>query len=143
MENTYTRTAEREKTMQALYQMFAMIENKQDADATSCITSQYGVEDFKEVPVFSRVVYALSLEHMDEIKALIQKYLINWTFNRLDNVAKAILVEAVSEGNYGHLSPRKVIISEAVNLAKNYLMEGQHKFINAVLDKALEHYEFQ
>lgn len=143
MENNYTRTTEREKTMQALYQMFAMLENDQDADATVCICNQYGVEDFKEVPVFSRVVFALSLEHMDEIKTLIQQYLINWTFQRLDNVAKAILVEAVSEGNYGRLSPRNVIISEAVNLAKNYLSVGQHRFINAVLDKALEHYEFK
>jgi transcription termination factor NusB len=56
-------------------------------------------------------------------------------------VAKAILVEAISEGNYGHLSPRKVVISQAVLLAKQYLDPGQHKVINAVLDKSLTAYE--
>lgn len=139
---TYTRSAEREKTMQALYQVFLYVENKEEFDSTQVLVNQYGVEKFEDVPVFSRAVYALSLEHLEESEKLISKYLRNWTFDRLDNVAKAILIEAVSEANYGHLSPRKVIISQAVTLAKNYLNEGQHKFINAVLDKAIEQYDF-
>lgn len=139
---TYTRSSEREKTMQALYQVFLFIENKEEFDAKKALSDQYGVSTYEEVPVFSRVLFALSLEHLEESEKLIGKYLHNWTFERLDNVAKAILVEAVSEANYNHLSPRKVIISQAVSLAKNYLGEGQHRFINAVLDKAIEHYDF-
>ena len=137
----YTRTSEREKTMQALYQVFALLEGKSDFDATEIMNQQYGVADFSQVPPFSKAVYALALNNIDEIQALISKYLVGWTFKRLDNVAKGILVEAVAEGNYGHLTPRKVIISEAVNLAKNYLEPKQSKFINAVLDKALEQYD--
>ena len=139
---TQTGSAEREKTMQALYQVFLFIENKDEFDAQQVLCNQYGVENYEDVPVFSRVVYALSLDHLEESEKLIGQYLRNWTFERLDNVAKAILVEAVSEANYKHLSPRKVIISQAVNLAKNYLADGQHRFINAVLDKAIEHYDF-
>jgi|LAHS01.1.fsa_nt_gb transcription antitermination factor NusB len=137
----YSRTAEREKTMQALYQVFLYLEAKSDFDATDVIVSQYGVKTIDEVPVFSKAVYALALEHLEDIEALIQSHLVNWAFSRLDNVAKAILVEAISEGNYGHLSPRKVVISQAVLLAKQYLDPGQHKFINAVLDKSLTAYE--
>lgn len=142
-ENTqYTRSAEREKTMQALYQVFLFLDSKEEFDAQEVLKNQYGLENYEDVPVFSRAVYALALDHLDESTALIGQYLHNWTFNRLDNVAKAILVEAVSEANYKHLSPRKVIISQAVTLAKNYLADGQHRFINAVLDKAIEHYDF-
>lgn len=138
----YTRSAEREKTMQALYQVFLFVENKEEFDSQVVLMNQYGVDKYEDVPVFSRVVYALSLEHLEESEQLVSKYLKNWTFDRLDNVAKAILIEAVSEANYKHLSPRNVIISQAVTLAKNYLSQGQHKFINAVLDRAIEQYDF-
>ncbi|MFA6829456.1 MAG: transcription antitermination factor NusB [Bacilli bacterium] len=139
----YTRTAEREKTMQCLYQVFLNLENKVEFDATEVLLNQYGVQDIDDVPVFSKVVYSMALDNLDDIEALVSKYLRNWVFDRIDNVAKAILVEAISEGNYGHLSPRNVIISQSVTLAKNYLSDGQHKFINAISDKALEKYDFK
>jgi transcription termination factor NusB len=139
---TYTRTDERTKTMNAFYQVFLFLENKEDFDATKVLCDQYGKTDVADVPVFSQAVYALGLEHFDAIKATLSSYLVGWTFDRLDNVAKAILFEAVSEGAYGKLAPRKVVISQAVLLAKNYLKEGDHRFINAVLDKAIPAYDF-
>ena len=139
----YNRTDERTKVMQSLYQVFLFLENKEDFDATEVIRNQYGVETFEEVPVFSRCVYALAFEHFDEIVSVISEHLVNWTFSRLDNVSKAILFEAVSEGRYAKLSPRKVVISEAVKMAKSYLKEGDHRFVNAVLDKAIPEYEFR
>lgn len=139
----YNRTDERTKTMSALYQVFLFLENHEDFDATEVIRGQYGVDDFEEVPVFSRCVYALALEHFDEIVKSIEEHLVNWTFSRLDDVCKAILFEAISEGKYAKLSPRKVVISEAVKLAKNYLKDGDHRFVNAILDKAIPEYDFQ
>ena len=139
---TLSRTQERTMTMQALYSLFLFVENKQDFDATEIIVNQFGVENFEKIPTYSQVVYSFAVNNLEEIIALISKYLINWTFSRLDNVAKAILVLAVTEGNYCHLAPRKVVINQAVELAKEYLKDGDHKFINAVLDKAIEKYEF-
>lgn len=142
-ENRYSRKDERTKVMQSLYQLFVMEENKEEAiDGSKIICSTYGVEKYEEVPAFSRVVYGLAIENLSPITDLLQAHLVNWMFDRLDNVAKAILVEAVSEANYGHLSPRNVIISEAVNLSKDYLKTNDYKFINAVLDHSLEHYDF-
>lgn len=139
----YNRTDERTKVMQALYQVFLYLESHEDFDATEIIKNQFGVENFDDVPVFSRCVYALALEHYEEIVPAIQEHLVNWTFARLDDVCKAILFEAVSEGKYAKLSPRKVVISEAVKMAKNYLKDGDHRFVNAVLDKAIPEYDFQ
>ncbi len=139
---SYTRSAEREKTMQALYQVFLFLENKEDFDATEVIVNEYGAKDISEVPLFSKCVYTMALDNFDDIKALINTHLVNWTFDRLDNVAKAILFEGISEGKYGKLSPRKVVITQGVILAKNYLKEGDHRFINAVLDKSIPAYDF-
>jgi transcription antitermination factor NusB len=129
--------------MNAFYQVFLYLENKEDFDATAVLTNQYGDCDISMVPLFSKAVYSLGLEHLDEIEKNVGSHLVNWTFDRLDNVAKAILFLGVSEGCYAHLAPRKVVISESVNLAKSYLKEGDYKFINAVLDKSIPDYDFK
>ena len=139
----YSRKDERMKTMQAFYQVFLYIENKEEFDATEVINSMYGSQSIDGVPKFSKAIYALGLEHYDEIVAKIQEHLVNWTFSRLDNVAKAILFLGVAEGTYVRLAPRKVVINECVDLAKNFLKVGDHKFINAVLDKSIPEYDFQ
>lgn len=129
--------------MQALYQVFLFLENKEDFDATEVLVNQYGAEKIEDVPVFSRCVYALALENYDEIVKEIEKHLVNWSFNHLNDVCKAILFEAIAEGRYGKLAPRKVVINEAVKMAKSYLKDGDHRFVNAVLDKSIPAYDFQ
>lgn len=136
------RTEERTKVMQSLYQVFLFLENKEEFDATEVLLGQFGAGKIEEVPAFSRCVYGLALEHYDEIRDEISKHLVNWTFERLDDVCKAILFEAVSEGKYAKLAPRKVVISEAVKMSKNYLKDGDHRFVNAVLDKSIPAYDF-
>ena len=133
----YSRRDERIHLMQSFYQVFLFIENKADYDATEILCLSYDVDKYDECPVYSQLVYALGLSHFDEIKKELQKHLVNWTFDRLDNVAKGILFVAYTEGVYVKKAPRKVIINEAVALAKNFLKANDYKFINAVLDKAI------
>ncbi len=140
---TYSRSVEREKTMQAFYQVFLFLEAKDDFDATEVINAIYNVSDINEVPKFSKAIYAFGLEHIEELEKEIEKHLVGWTFNRLDDVAKAILIAGCAEGLYVRLAPRKVVINEWVNLAKKYLKLNDHRFVNAVLDKVITDYDFQ
>lgn len=140
---TYSRSVEREKTMQAFYQVFLFLEAKDDFDATEVINVIYNVSDINEVPKFSKAIYAFGLEHIEELEKEIEKHLVGWTFNRLDDVAKAILIAGCAEGLYVRLAPRKVVINEWVNLAKKYLKLNDHRFVNAVLDKVITDYDFQ
>ena len=133
----YSRRDERIHLMQSFYQVFLFIENKEDYDATEILCLSYDVDEYDECPVYSELVYALGLSHFDEIKKELQKHLVNWTFDRLDHFAKGILFVAYTEGVYVKKAPRKVIINEAVALAKNFLKANDYKFINAVLDKAI------
>lgn len=139
---SYTRKDERVKTMQAFYQVFLNLEEKTEFDATDVLTSIYNVKDINDVPKLSLAIYALGLEHIEELETEIGKHLVGWTFSRLDNVAKAILVAGCTEGLYVKLAPRKVVINEWVNIAKDFLKVNDHKFINAVLDKTIVEYEF-
>lgn len=61
--------------------------------------------------------------------------LLDRPFVQLDPVERAVLYLGACELSDHHEVPYKVIINEAVELAKSYGAEQSHKFINGVLDK--------
>lgn len=55
----------------------------------------------------------------------------------LDLVDKAILRLATFELQFRQDVPYKVVINEAIELAKSFAAEDSHKFVNGVLDKVV------
>lgn len=58
--------------------------------------------------------------------------------HQLDPVERAILLMAITELAQHPEIPYRVVINEAVELAKAYAAEGSHGYINGVLDKAAQ-----
>ncbi|MBL4899261.1 MAG: transcription antitermination factor NusB [Colwellia sp.] len=58
--------------------------------------------------------------------------------NDIDHVEKAILRVAVFELSDCQDVPYRVVINEAIELAKSFAADDSHKFINGVLDKAVK-----
>ncbi|MBO9489005.1 transcription antitermination factor NusB [Endozoicomonas sp. G2_1] len=56
----------------------------------------------------------------------------------VDHVEKAILRTAIFELNHHQEVPYKVVINEAIELAKAFAADDSHKFVNGVLDKAVK-----
>jgi N utilization substance protein B len=56
----------------------------------------------------------------------------------IDHVEKAILRVAVFELKDCTEVPYRVVINEAIELAKSFAADDSHKFINGVLDKAVK-----
>jgi len=56
----------------------------------------------------------------------------------IDHVEKAILRVAVFELSDCQDVPYRVVINEAIELAKSFAADDSHKFINGVLDKAVK-----
>lgn len=74
---------------------------------------------------------------VDDVAALdglIAKYAARGVDN-LDAVGRAILLLAFAELKYRDDVPTKVVINEAVELAKRYGAADSFRFVNAVLDK--------
>lgn len=72
-------------------------------------------------------------ENNEEITAIIEKNLKKgWTIDRISTVDLAILKLAIYEIKYKK-EPFKVIINEAVNIAKKYGEETSSAFVNGVL----------
>ncbi len=73
----------------------------------------------------------------EEIDGMIQKYSTGWDFDRLVKMDKDILRIAISELLYIKETPMKVVVDEALELAKKYSTDDSASFINGVLAKVI------
>ena len=124
-----TRSDVREKIMTILYQIDLYKRNNIEFDVDSTIKENVEIDnEFVKDIVYGVVTY------MDTIDELANKYLSNWTIDRLDSEGKAILRMSIYELKYTD-TPDLVVINEAIELAKRYSDDSVRKMINAVLDK--------
>ena len=79
------------------------------------------------------IVYGV-ITYKQDLKILANKYLSNWTLDRVGNTDQAILLMAIYEIMYTK-TPPIVAINEALNLAKDYSDDKVKNMINACLDK--------
>ncbi|MBO4601412.1 MAG: transcription antitermination factor NusB [Bacilli bacterium] len=130
-----TRSELREKCMIILYQNDILNKNKNDGDIDTIIKENLDIEnDFVK-----EIVYGV-ITHFNELDSLCNKYMKNWTIDRIDKTGAAILRIATYELKYTD-TPSLVVINEAIELAKKYSDEEVRKMINAVLDKIINEEE--
>ena len=75
-----------------------------------------------------------------EIDDIIQKYAKNWDLGRLVKMDKDILRIAIVELLYLKDAPMKVVVDEALELAKKYSTDDSASFINGILAKVIVDY---
>ena len=76
-------------------------------------------------------------EHNKDIDAQIQKFSNGWDISRLVKIDKDILRIAITELLYIKETPIKVVVDEAVELAKKYSTEDSSSFVNGILAKVI------
>jgi N utilization substance protein B len=76
-------------------------------------------------------------DHYEEIDNQIQKFSKGWDINRLVKMDKDILRIAIIELLYTKEAPMRVIVDEALELAKKYSTDDSSAFINGVLAKVV------
>lgn len=119
----------RTKIMTILYQINIYEKNKIDFDINEVIKENIEIEsEFVKDVVFGVIT------HKTEIDDLANKYLNDWTVDRLGNTDQAIIRIGIYELNYTE-TPDIVAINEAIELAKQYSDDDVRKMINGVLDK--------
>ncbi len=125
-----TRSELREKIMIILYQ-YDLFKNDKDNNVDEIIKNNIDVEN----EFINDIVYGV-ITHQKDIDELANKYLDNWTIDRLEKTGASILRMAIFELKYTD-TPDIVVINEAVELAKKYSDESIKKIINAVLDRII------
>lgn len=86
--------------------------------------------------------YAVSIaqnyqQNHEEIDSIIKSYSTGWDFDRLVKMDKDILRIALTELLHVKEAPMKVVVDEAVELAKKYSTEDSASFVNGVLAKVI------
>ena len=115
--------------MKVIYQTYILENTKNEYDVNRLIKEQIEVEnDF-----INNCVEGI-IKNQKEINKLANKYMNNWTIDRLNKVDKAILSLAIYELMYTD-TPSVVAINEAIELSKKYSEEAVTKMINGILDK--------
>lgn len=75
------------------------------------------------------------------IDRVLADYLTGWTLERLSKVDRQVLRLAMYEMFTAEAAPVKVIINEAIELAKHFGTEESGKFVNGVLGKVAREYD--
>ncbi len=82
---------------------------------------------------FSKALFQGTLDHLEELDTEIKKHLKDWDYKSIGKVEKAILrlamYEIMVEG-----TDKRIVINEAIELAKALADDQAPRFINAVLD---------
>jgi len=130
-----SRRGARDLLVQALYQWQLAGHSKDDLH-----------EQFEQQPEFShidkayfRAVLDLVLDGEEEFDLIIAR-LADRALQQLDAIGRGILLLALAELAHRPDVPSKVIINEAVELAKRYGASESYRFVNAVLDKAAKEF---
>lgn len=124
-----TRSELRKKIMTILYQIAVFDKNKIDYNVDDLIKENVEIDnEFVKEIVYGTVTYK------NEIDELANKYMKDWTIDRLGFTDIAILRMAIYELIYSD-TPDIVVINEAIELAKSYSDDKVVKLINGVLDK--------
>ncbi|MBR3210590.1 MAG: transcription antitermination factor NusB [Bacilli bacterium] len=119
----------REVIMKVLYQIEIFEGTNIEYHVEDLIKEQLEVENEFVNDTISGII-----KNQNEIIDLDNKYLNEWTMDRLNKVDQAILLLGTYELMYTD-TPSVVAINEAIELSKKYSEEAVTKMINGVLDK--------
>jgi transcription antitermination protein NusB len=88
---------------------------------------------------FSKSLLHGVLEHQDVLDTVIQRIAPEWPIQQMAPVDRNILRMAAYEIILGGSTPPKVVINEAVELAKAFGSDSSSRFVNGVLGTLLAH----
>ena len=121
----------RELLVQALYQW-----QLTDQQSDELLVQFSARTEFLRIDqIYFRELFSAVLCDFKDLDALISEHA-DWDHDQLDAVSRAVLLLSLSEFKSRFEVPTKVVINEAVELAKRYGPPDSFRFINAVLDSA-------
>ena len=97
-------------------------------------------KDYIEDSKFVKELVSLYEQNQEQINELINSKLKGYTPERVYRIDRAILATAIAEILFYKQTPYKVVINEAVEMAKQYSTEKSYSFVNGMLKALTEGY---
>ncbi len=129
-----TRRTARELALKFLYQTEYNSESPDSELVAFCERANVS----QEVQNFTQALIKKFLLHEKEVGQLLKKISANWAPDRMAVIDKNIIRLGICELLFDSTTPPKVVINEAVEIAKKFGTEESPDFINGILDKILK-----
>lgn len=126
----------RKLAMQALYQ--ADIQNESIENIFAGFIDPFPY--MAETKSWAKELAEGSHSHLKEIDQVISKYAIGWEITRINPIDRNILRMALFELIYLKTHP-KIVINEALEIAKKYATDDSSKFLNGILGNFIKELE--
>lgn len=78
-------------------------------------------------------------QHQGEIDAIVSRHATHWSLDRMAAVDRNVLRLAVYELLYAREVPERVVLNEAIEIAKKYGADESGGFVNGILDHIVKH----
>jgi len=130
---SHPRTTGRELALQYLY-MHDILEGKEVHSFEQYIGQQQPAPDLESVD-FARELVNGVVPHRDELDTDIASVADNWNITRMAAVDRNILRLGLAEMIIHPGTSHKIILNDAVELAKRYSSESAGAFVNGLLDR--------
>ena len=91
-------------------------------------------EEARAVGEFARHLVIRTVEHIEEIDALIRRHAEHWRLDRMATVDRNLLRLATQEFLFDKETPKTVVINEAIEIARRFSAQESPQFINGILD---------
>lgn len=130
--NPRKRRMSRRFAMQAIYQ-WLLTQNELDY-----ISRQFTVDEYArqmDVEFFDKILKGVLEQHQKLCETLAS--VLDRPLDKIDPIERSILLLATFEFAHCYESPHRVVINEAIELAKIYGGEDSFKYVNALLDKLM------
>ena len=134
---TSSRHLAREQVLKALY-----AEEIGDADASALLEQLMADEGLSEKHAeFGRTLLVLAGRAREEATKTIASLADNWQLERLATIDRIIMCLAITEFREMPDVPIKVVLNEAIELAKTFSTSQSSAFINGILDRFVRQLE--
>lgn len=138
------RRVAREIALQSLYQIEMNEVSVNDAITTAIHEAENDNEaglDMREDGQNSSYIHDLvegTITNKNKIDDILEIYLKGWQMDRLSRIDREVMRLAVYEMLFRSDVPPKVVVNEAIELAKHFGSEESGKFVNGVLGKMIK-----
>ena len=125
-----TRRKAREYALQMLFQW----DITRDQIETIAASFWENIDEPAPVRDFAWQLVSRTVEHVENIDAIIARHAEHWRLDRMAVVDRNILRLATQEFLYDQETPKTVVINEAIEIARRFSAQESPQFINGILD---------
>jgi transcription antitermination protein NusB len=136
MQQPLTRNQTHEVAMTLIYNVLTLTKIGEIVDLEKMMVDLLETP-YEDIDLYIKQVVIKAIKHQTSIVTLVNAHLVNWRFDRLNMLTQAIFLLAVAHYQYVQDVDKKVVIDNAVKLAKKFVDVKDYAFINAILDKVL------